>query len=317
MSVEFSPLVDGELGDWGAQARQRDLLLRQLPMTGEDAALAPVAESRTHQRFAARLVDGRPGPGQVVEEVRLEGRPAGWVWLGQASPDELEVLDLALTDPADASAVRTRLEQRCRDHQVRRLVLTMLPADPAHRAFAAAGPMDPVATRMRLDLTDPPGTTRGPVTLRSLSAAGTDAYLGTAVQRFAATLRRDSPWLDESESLAQSHATHARILPRGAATPGHAFLAPEVDGERVGTLWVSLCAPAGYVYDVRLDAERRGRGLGRATMDAGAAWCQARGVRALGLNVFAYNDTARALYDSLGYQPVECGVVVPIRPRRG
>jgi ribosomal protein S18 acetylase RimI-like enzyme len=37
-------------------------------------------------------------------------------------------------------------------------------------------------------------------------------------------------------------------------------------------------------------------------MNAGARWSRDHGHPALGLNVFAHNPSARALYDRLGYQ---------------
>ena len=40
-------------------------------------------------------------------------------------------------------------------------------------------------------------------------------------------------------------------------------------------------------------------------MRLGALWARDRGSHALGLNVFGYNDAARALYERLGYAVTE------------
>jgi GNAT superfamily N-acetyltransferase len=70
----------------------------------------------------------------------------------------------------------------------------------------------------------------------------------------------------------------------------------------VGTLWISTEHPMAFVYDIAVEESQRRRGYGEAIMNAGARWCRDRGHPALGLNVFAHNPGARALYDKLGYQ---------------
>ena len=57
-----------------------------------------------------------------------------------------------------------------------------------------------------------------------------------------------------------------------------------------------------FVYDVEVDESQRRKGYGAAIMNAGALWCRDQGHPVLGLNVFAHNPGARALYDRLGYQ---------------
>lgn len=55
------------------------------------------------------------------------------------------------------------------------------------------------------------------------------------------------------------------------------------------------------VIAVTADAERRG--VARALMDAIEQWAKRRGYKWVTLNVFDRNARARALYDSLGYEP--------------
>lgn len=61
-----------------------------------------------------------------------------------------------------------------------------------------------------------------------------------------------------------------------------------------------------YVWDIVIDPSFRGRGYGRAAMQAIEEHARARGVAIIELNVFAHNTIARQLYGSLGY--VEGGV---------
>jgi len=57
-----------------------------------------------------------------------------------------------------------------------------------------------------------------------------------------------------------------------------------------------------FVFDVEIAKEHRGRGYGRAAMEAAEEWTRERGGTRVALNVFGPNLTARSLYDSLGYE---------------
>lgn len=61
-------------------------------------------------------------------------------------------------------------------------------------------------------------------------------------------------------------------------------------------------------------ATHRGRGVGRALLEAAIAWAAARKTPSLGLRVFPDNDAALALYRKLGF--VELGVDLAVVPRR-
>jgi len=52
-------------------------------------------------------------------------------------------------------------------------------------------------------------------------------------------------------------------------------------------------------------AAQRGRGIGKALLDAAVAWARANGKPAVALRVFPDNDAARALYRTAGFVDVE------------
>ena len=87
----------------------------------------------------------------------------------------------------------------------------------------------------------------------------------------------------------------------------HGFVA-ELDGKVVGlthySFQTSTWAPVNYCYleDLFTDPEVRGKGVGRALIDAVKAVAQAGGSSRLYWNTDATNTTARKLYDS--YVPV-------------
>lgn len=59
---------------------------------------------------------------------------------------------------------------------------------------------------------------------------------------------------------------------------------------------------AWWVWDIAIDADKRGRGLGRPAMLLGEEYARARGAHTLGLSVAGFNTGARGLYESLGYE---------------
>ena len=77
-----------------------------------------------------------------------------------------------------------------------------------------------------------------------------------------------------------------------------------VVGMCTGQLVVSTAegGPALLVEDVVVDANHRGRGVGRALLAALADWASGRGVRRLQLLADGTNGPALAFYDRLGWR---------------
>ncbi len=98
----------------------------------------------------------------------------------------------------------------------------------------------------------------------------------------------------------------AGLLPQGVATPGqHLWELHGAHDTLVGHLWLAVHdregARVGYLFDIELLADARGRGLGRAAMAAAEDAARDLDARSLRLNVFGHNTVARALYERLGY----------------
>ena len=99
----------------------------------------------------------------------------------------------------------------------------------------------------------------------------------------------------------------ARLPPDGVGTRGQLVLAAQDgDGVRVGSLWIALDGPDhngdAWIYEIVIDPERRGQGLGRALLAAAEREVARHDVQSLALNVFGTNTTARRLYESAGYE---------------
>jgi GNAT superfamily N-acetyltransferase len=112
---------------------------------------------------------------------------------------------------------------------------------------------------------------------------------------------------EEAEALRLAHEQTDELLPGGVDTPGMLLLSCEDErGEVVGSAWVALASsngPGAWIYDIEVEAAARGQGYGRWLLAALEQAVRERGVSELGLNVFAGNDVARALYESSGYEP--------------
>ncbi|MBO0749979.1 MAG: GNAT family N-acetyltransferase [Porphyrobacter sp.] len=97
------------------------------------------------------------------------------------------------------------------------------------------------------------------------------------------------------------------VVPGLAATPGAFSLIARLDGEAVGlancfsAYSTFLAAPLINVHDMTVLAELRGRGIGRALLQAVEAEARRRGACKVTLEVLSGNETAKRLYASLGY----------------
>jgi len=80
----------------------------------------------------------------------------------------------------------------------------------------------------------------------------------------------------------------------------------EDDGRLVATVMVGDDGHRGWVYYLGVAPDHRGRGLGRALMEAAEAWLRQRSAPKIQLMVRADNQAAIGFYKALGYdvQPV-------------
>jgi len=186
---------------------------------------------------------------------------------------------VGLVDEYDGVAAQVLREQGVRDPDVRSAVRTLLE-----------------------------GRTPSPrrtVRLRAMTPEELTAYLDWVVDDYAAELERNRKATGDA-AMAASRASFDGLLPDGVETERQTLLIAEDegDGRRVGLLWFGPStddASTAWIYDITVDADRRGQGWGRAMMRAFEREARARGYARAGLNVYADNDIARRLYESLGY----------------
>lgn len=132
------------------------------------------------------------------------------------------------------------------------------------------------------------------------------AFAEASIADFAHDNVQAGRWL-ASDALQRARAEFDRLLPQGLHTSGHHFheIQDAADTETVGYLWFALQETdgvrSGYVYNIRIKPEFRGRGHAKAALELGERLAVAEGASGIGLHVFAFNTSAQALYRSLGY----------------
>lgn len=112
----------------------------------------------------------------------------------------------------------------------------------------------------------------------------------------------------ENPQVAQrlSDSQFAELFPDGRLADGQHVMNVIDDETVVGTLWMgrpfSGDGDTWFIFDIEILKDFRGRGFGRAAMEAAEEWTRERDGRRVALNVFGPNLVARSLYDSLGYE---------------
>ncbi len=242
--------------------------------------------------------------------VCVNSRPVGTIRLAtdeRFGPAHGRIVSLAV-DPPDRRRGRGCVAALAAEEVLRvwgcRQVSASVPADNAValRLAASLGYTERNRT-MAKRLAGPPPPADPAV--RPMTATEFPAWSEQARARYAASWEERGVPADRA--AAKAEADHAAALPEGPATAGTALRVLTLDGTDAGRLWVRMRDAAdpgapGWVMDVEVAEDHRGRGLGRRLMLAAERECLAAGVADLGLNVFAGNTPALRLYGALGYR---------------
>ncbi|WP_030375465.1 GNAT family N-acetyltransferase [Streptomyces rimosus] len=244
-------------------------------------------------------------------EVCVNSRPVGRISLttdAGLGPSAGRIADLRIDDPdrhrGRGTVAALAAEEVLRGWGCRRITVDVpADADVALWLAAALGYTEH-SRRMRKELTTRPGLPAGSAD-RPMDAAEYPAWLAAARAEYVDVQVAHGM----ARGRAQERATrdHARLLPDGPASAHQSLRVLTHEGTDVGTVWVTTYDPArpgGFVMDVQVAPEHRGRGHGRTLMLVAERETLAAGRDVLGLNVFADNQRARGLYESLGYRPV-------------
>ncbi len=276
----------------------------------------------------------------TVHEAVPGGPPVGHLWLRVrplSSEVEAFVFDVELRAQARGRglgrATMLAAEDAARDLGATVVRLNVFGHNRVARHLYESLGFTVATATMTKSLTGP--SRDGSVT-RSVPAVGlrpmTEEQFGVFRPRVEEDLARNlarSGTLPPQEARRRARTDLEQLLPQGRATPGHvlrtAFAAAgdgdgdgdgdsdgdgdgDGDGDEVpvGVVWLQLRERSAGRYAVAVDLEvreqLRGRGYGRAVAREAQRLCREDGAGSIELSVFGFNDVARSLYESEGFE---------------
>jgi ribosomal protein S18 acetylase RimI-like enzyme len=135
-----------------------------------------------------------------------------------------------------------------------------------------------------------------------MTPEGVAAYLETSTGVYVAELIESGMEPEAAQKNADD--VMAESFPGGEVAEGNEIYDVVSGDEPVGILWLAKQGQeTWWIFDIEMHEDQRGKGYGRATMLLAENRVRELGGTAMGLHVFGANTTARALYDSLGYEP--------------
>jgi ribosomal protein S18 acetylase RimI-like enzyme len=132
------------------------------------------------------------------------------------------------------------------------------------------------------------------------------SFLDHDIRAYAEDQVRAGYW-SEAEAVPRSRREHRNLLRDGLKSRyHHLYTIQDADtGEAVGVLWfrsdLDSAKASGFVFDIEIREPFRRKGYARQALLELEKVAREMGLRQLGLHVFAFNDGARSLYESLGY----------------
>jgi GNAT superfamily N-acetyltransferase len=285
------------------------LELRPVPEEARTDWVPTLAERLDVLRFRSQYDDPQVSAGKAEEFVRgtIErgrvfevtdgGAVAGHLWWGPEG-DHSAVMDVRLDEPSRIGELLPLLVDLARADGSATIGAGGVPGDPSRTSLVELPGFTARATNMLLRL-DAPIADPGGVELREMSGERFDEFYANLVRDYADELH--AAGMSREAADEQSRTQSAQLMPDGVDSVGQEFFTAWVGDDPVGHLWISTERPMAFVYDVVVREDQRRKGYGEAIMNAGARWSREHGHPSLGLNVFAHNPGARALYDKLGY----------------
>lgn len=147
-----------------------------------------------------------------------------------------------------------------------------------------------------------------PIELTAMTEATFNQYYKYALKEYADEHVKAGNWREE-DAIQKAREQFDQLLPDGLATKGHVLLSILHDGEPIGIIWLHVQSnhqeKQAFIFDIKLDENQRGKGLGKAAMEALDQYALSKGVQQIRLHVFAHNHRARSLYEKMGYETTD------------
>jgi len=145
-----------------------------------------------------------------------------------------------------------------------------------------------------------------------------ESFAEEAIAGYATDNVQSGRWPSEL-ALERARSEFRGLLHQGLQTPDHFVfeIQHHPTGEPLGVLWFAIVESggvrSGYVYNIRIQPEYRGRGYAKAALDLIEKFAVSHGLFSLALHVFSFNTGAQALYRSIGYGISGMNMFKPLR----
>lgn len=240
----------------------------------------------------------------VLQRWELPGNDMGWVAVaadhivGHASLDASHDVVHAAPDPADADALLERVEERARGRGFVDIALTVVPEDrPLHALVQRGGfTLDREILRMWRSLAAPFPEAVWPEDVSVRSYTDVDA-----VNVHALLDKTYSAW--DADYVPRAHDAWLAFMTEHEDFDPELFFLVEVNGDLVAcALHWKESNGRGWVKDIVVREDQRGRGLAKALLHRAFRAYADRGVTKVGLKVDSTNPTGAAqLYEGVGF----------------
>ena len=143
--------------------------------------------------------------------------------------------------------------------------------------------------------------------LRNMTSDEFSTYMKSSVEKYAEE-KQKGEGLTSEDAIKMARDSYQRLLPQGLETPGQfLYTVFEINSNsQVGILWMAKkmngVKPYTFIYDIELDAENRGKGLGKELMQLVEKETLHLGCASIGLHVYGHNTAAVALYEKSGFE---------------
>jgi GNAT superfamily N-acetyltransferase len=138
------------------------------------------------------------------------------------------------------------------------------------------------------------------VQLQTISAERYDAWQVQIWELYAEELIQSG--VAEAKAKQDAKEGYEHTMPGGVLAPDNFVFDVVHNNEPVGIVWLVKQVNDWFIYDIDITESRRGQGLGRQTMKAIEIYVRENGGTSIGLSVFGFNEVARKLYLSEGYE---------------
>lgn len=142
-----------------------------------------------------------------------------------------------------------------------------------------------------------------------------EIYRAKLIKSYAATIANNMRRSLEV-AMVMSEQQIEGLLKDGVDTKDHYVfnVVDNVSSEKVGILWVNIKPEEkrSFIFDIEIMSEHQGKGYGKATLKELEVFMKELGIKQIGLNVFADNTMAKALYEKSGYAVTNMNMVKDI-----